>query len=71
MTNAPTTIDGLTAVRSLHTEPVVICEMLVDLPGGKMFGAAVTVRSAGEVRYDPCQVVTQLSNLVVPRVKDR
>lgn len=71
ITNTPTTIDGLPAVQSLSTKTVAICEMLVDLPSGKMFGAAVSVRSAGEGMYDPCQVVTQLTNLIIPRVKDQ
>ncbi len=71
ITNTPTTVDGLTAVRSLQTDTVVICEVMVDLPSGKMFAAAVAVRSAGEGEYDPCQVATRLSNLIVPRVKDQ
>lgn len=71
ITNTPTTVDGLPAVQSLQTKTVTICEMLVDLPSGKLFGAAVSVRSAGEGMYDPCQVVTQLSNLIIPRVKDQ
>ena len=71
ITNTPTEIDGLPAVQSLSTKTVAICEMLVDLPSGKMFGAAVSVRSAGEGMYDPCQVVTQLANLIIPRVKDQ
>lgn len=71
ITNTPTTIDGLTAVQSLKTEPTAICEVMVDLPSGKMFTSAVTVLSAGEGRYEACQVATELSNLVIPRVKDQ
>jgi hypothetical protein len=72
ITNTPMTVDGLPAVQSLQTKStVVICEMLVDLPSGKMYGAAVSVRSAGEGQYDPCQVVGELSNLIIPRVKDQ
>jgi hypothetical protein len=71
ITNTPTTVDGLTAVLAKTTESVVICEMLVDLPSGRMLATSVTVRSAGEGQYDPCQVVTQLANLIVPRVKDQ
>lgn len=71
ITNTPMTIDGLPAVQSLQTKTIAICEMLVDLPSGKLFGAAVSVRSAGEGLYDPCQVVTELSNLIIPRVKDQ
>jgi len=29
------------------------------------------VRSAGEGQYEPCQVVTELANLIIPRVKDQ
>ena len=72
ITNTPTTVDGLPAVQSVQTTPtVVICEMLVDLPSGKMYGASAAVLSAGEGRYDPCQVVTQLSNLIIPRVRNQ
>ncbi len=71
ITNTPTKVDGLTAVLSKTTESIVICEMLVDLPSGKMFAASVSVRSAGEGQYEPCQVVTELANLIIPRVKDQ
>jgi len=71
ITNTPTTIDGLPAVQSLSNKAIVLCEVLVDLPSGKMFGAAVAVRSAGEGKYDPCTVATDLTNLIIPRVKDQ
>lgn len=71
ITNTPTTIDGLPAVKAVTTEAFVICEMLVDLPSGKMFSGTVSVRSAGEGQYDPCEVATQLANLIIPRVKDQ
>lgn len=71
ITNTPTTIDGLTAVQSLESKSVVICQVLVDLPSGKLFSSSATVLSAGEGKFDPCQVATQLSNLIIPRVKDQ
>jgi Protein of unknown function (DUF3558) len=71
ITNTPTTIDGLTAVQSLSNNAAVICEILVDLPSGKMFAASATVLSAGEGKYDQCQVANQLANLIIPRVKDQ
>jgi hypothetical protein len=71
ITNTPTTIDGLPAVQSLSTDTVVICEILVDLPSGKMVAASATVLSAGEGKYDQCQVANQLANLIIPRVKDQ
>lgn len=71
ITNTPTTVDGLTAVLAKSTDTVVICQMLVDLPSGKMYAGAVSVRSAGEGQYDPCEVATQLANLIIPRVKDQ
>jgi hypothetical protein len=70
-TNTSTTIDGLTAIQSLKTEPAVICQVMVDLPSGKLFTAAVGILSAGEGRYDACQTATELSNLIIPRVKDQ
>ena len=71
ITNTPTKVDGLPAVQALSTNTIVICEILVDLPSGKMFAASATVLSAGEGKYDPCQVANQLSNLIIPRVKDQ
>ncbi|MFC4854426.1 DUF3558 domain-containing protein [Actinophytocola glycyrrhizae] len=71
ITNTPTTIDGLPAMQSLKTDPAVICEVMVDLPSGKMFTSSAAVLSAGEGKYDACQVATQLANLIIPRVKDQ
>ena len=71
ITNTPTRIDGLPAVQSLQTDTFVACEILVDLPSGKLFTSTAGVLSAGEGKYDPCQVATELSNLIIPRVKDQ
>lgn len=71
ITNTPTKIDGLPAVQSLNTDPVVICQVMVDLPSGKMFTSSARTRSSGEGKYDPCQVANELANLVIPRVKDQ
>jgi hypothetical protein len=71
ITNTPTTVDGLKAVQQLSTDPITICQVMVDLPSEKLFTSAVSVLSAGEGQYDPCQVATQLSNLIIPRVKDQ
>jgi hypothetical protein len=71
ITNTPTTIDGLTAVQSLESGTNEICQVLVDLPGGKLFTTAVSVLSSGEGKYEPCQVAVEASNLVIPRVKDQ
>jgi hypothetical protein len=71
ITLTPTTIDGLPAVQQLKTEPITICQIMVDLPSGKLFTSTASVLSAGEGKYDPCQVATQLSNLIIPRVKDQ
>jgi hypothetical protein len=69
ITNTPTTVDGLTAVRQVSTEPSTICQVLVDLPSGRLFSSAVSILSAGEGKYDPCQVATQMSDLIVPRIR--
>lgn len=71
VTNTPTTIDGLTAVQSFQTDPTTMCQILVDLPSGKLFTSAARVRSSGAGKYDPCEVATELSNLIIPRVKDQ
>ncbi|MGB3443032.1 MAG: DUF3558 domain-containing protein [Actinophytocola sp.] len=71
ITNTPTTIDGLPAVQALTSGTAVICEILVDLPSGKMYGAGVAVLTAGEGKYDECQVATEMSNLIIPRIRDQ
>jgi hypothetical protein len=71
ITNTPTTIDGLTAVQSHKTDTNEICQILVDLPSGKLFTSAVNVLSSGEGKYEPCAVAVELSNLIIPRVKDQ
>lgn len=71
ITNTPTTIDGLTAVQSLESGTNEICQVLVDLPSGKLFTSAVSVLSSGEGKYEPCAVAGELSNLIIPRVKDQ
>jgi hypothetical protein len=71
VTNTPTKIDELTAVLSLQTQPSELCQVLVDLPSGKLLSSSVAILSAGEGKYDACQVATDLANLIIPRVKDQ
>ena len=71
ITNTPITVNGLPAVQSLSTDSIVTCEILVDLPSGRLFASSVAVLSRGEGKYDPCDVATSLANLVVPRVADQ
>lgn len=71
ITNTSIKIDGLTAVQSLNTDTVVSCDILVDLPSGKLVHTTVGVRSAGEGKYDHCEVARQFANLIIPRVKDQ
>jgi uncharacterized protein DUF3558 len=70
ITNTTTTIDGLKAVQQLQTDPIAICQVMVELPSG-LFSSSAAVRSAGEGQYDQCQVANQLANLIIPRVKDQ
>jgi hypothetical protein len=71
ITNTPTKIDGLPAVQTLSTDAVVICEMLVDLPSGRMVAAGAVVLTEGKGKYDPCEVANRLANLIIPRVRDQ
>jgi uncharacterized protein DUF3558 len=71
ITLTPTTIEGLKALQQLKTDPIAICQVMVELPSGKLFSSSAAVRSAGEGQYDPCQVANQLANLIIPRVKDQ
>lgn len=71
ITNTPIKIDGLPAVQSLNTDTVVSCDVLVDLPSGKLVHATTGTLSAGEGQYDACQLANQMANLIIPRVKDQ
>ena len=71
ITNTPVKIDGLPAVQSLQTDTFLLCEVLIELPSGKLFTSSASVLSAGEGKYDPCDVAVKLANLVVPRVRDQ
>lgn len=71
ITNTPITVDGLPAVQSLNTDTIVTCDILVDLPSGRLVHTTASLRSAAEGEYDPCEVANQFANLIVPRVKDQ
>lgn len=71
ITNTPTAIDGLTAVQSKETDPIVICQVLIDLPGGNLFGTSAALLTGGAGKYDPCTLATEMANIIVPRVKDQ
>lgn len=71
ITNTSIKIDGLPAVQSLQTDTFVVCEILIDLPSGKLFTSSAGILSAGEGKYDPCEVANRLANLVIPRVRDQ
>jgi hypothetical protein len=71
ITNTSIKVDGLTAVQSLQTGTFVVCEILVDLPSGRLFTSSAAILTAGEGKYDPCEVANRLANLVVPRVRDQ
>ncbi|HEX6358964.1 DUF3558 domain-containing protein [Actinophytocola sp.] len=70
VTNTPTTIDGLTGVQSREADPPG-CQVLVDLPSGKLLGVSAGPLSAGEGKYEACDLANQLANLIIPRVKDQ
>lgn len=70
ITNTPTEIDGLTAVQSASTEPIIACQLLVDLPTSGLISLSAAPLSSGVGKYEPCDVAKQMADLVVPRVKD-
>jgi hypothetical protein len=70
ITNTPVDVDGLTGVQSLATDPILMCQLLVDLPSGNLISVGAAPLSAGEGKYEPCDVANQMADLVVPRVKD-
>jgi hypothetical protein len=68
--NTPITVDGLPATLSLETKPVVVCQVLIDLPEDNLFAAGAGPLSRGEGKYDACTLARQMADLIVPRVKD-
>jgi hypothetical protein len=70
ITNTPITVGGLPAIQSLETEPVVTCQVLIDLPDGNLLGTSAGTLTRGEGKYDPCTLAKQMADLIVPRVKD-
>jgi Protein of unknown function (DUF3558) len=70
ITNTPVEIDGLTAVQSAATEPIISCQLLVDLPTSGLISLSAAPLSSGVGKYEPCDVAKQMADLVVPRVKD-
>lgn len=70
ITNTPTDVDGLTAVQSRSTDPITMCQLLVDLPDGNLISVGAAPLTGGEGKYEPCDVANQMADLVVPRVKD-
>ncbi|MPZ84105.1 MAG: DUF3558 domain-containing protein [Actinophytocola sp.] len=71
ITNTPTTIDGLTAVQSKESDPIVVCQVLVDLPSGNLFGTSAALLTGGAGEYDPCTLATEMANIIVPKVNDQ
>jgi hypothetical protein len=71
ITNTSIKIDGLPAVQSLNTDTVVSCDVLVDLPSGRLVHATAGTLSAGEGKYDPCDLASRLANLIIPRVRNQ
>lgn len=71
ITNTSIKIDDLPAVQSLQTGTFVVCEILIDLPSGKLLTSSAAILSAGEGKYDPCEVANRLANLITPRVRDQ
>lgn len=71
VTNTPADVDGQTAVLSSATEPILMCQLLVDLPDGGLISVGAAPLSSGEGKYEPCDVAKQMADLVVPRVKDQ
>ena len=70
-TNTPITVDGMPAILAKQTKPVVLCQVLVNLPDGNLLGAGAGPLSRGEGKYDSCVVAKEMAELIVPRVKDK
>lgn len=70
ITNTPTTIDGLSGVQSSEADPPG-CEILIDLPSGILFSVSAGPLSAGEGKYEACDLANDLAKIVIPRVKDQ
>jgi hypothetical protein len=71
ITNTETTIAGFPAVQSRETQPIEICQVLVDITDEALLGVSVANLSGGEGKYVPCDVANQLANIVIPKALDR
>jgi hypothetical protein len=71
VTNTPTTVAGYPAVQSLATDPIDICQMLVDVTDKAVIGVAVSIQSSGEGKYVPCDVAKAFAEIVIPKAMDR
>lgn len=71
ITNTPTSVAGLTAMQSRETDPIVICQVLVDVTPDSIVSGAVSIRSSGEGKYEPCDVASRLVNIIIPKVQQR
>ncbi len=70
ITTTETTVAGLPAVLQRNTEPVEFCQLIVRVNGGASTmstGAGVLTRGKG--KYEPCEVATELADIVIPKVK--
>jgi hypothetical protein len=71
VTNTPTTVAGYPAVQSLATDPIDICQMLVDVTDKAVIGVAASIQSSGEGKYVPCDVAKALAEIVIPKAMQR
>ena len=72
ITNTETTIAGRPAMQSLDTDPIEICQVLVDINDKAVLGVSATVLSSGQSKnYVPCDVANQFAEIVIPKALDR
>lgn len=72
ITNTETTIAGLPAVQSVDTDPIEICQVLVDINDKAVLGVSANVLTSGEGKnYVPCDVANEFAEIVVLKALDR
>lgn len=69
ITNTPTTVAGLSAMRSHKTGVREFCQVIVDVTETATMAFGSGLHDSGKGKYEPCDVARRLAEIVIPKVK--
>jgi hypothetical protein len=61
----------LTTLAACATATTGAPQARADLPSGRLLTSSAAILTAGEGKYDPCDVANRLANLIIHRVRDQ